>query len=39
MLLAVLLFASSLQFAAPARASTLTVCSSGCDFTTIAAAL
>ncbi|MCD6029721.1 MAG: hypothetical protein K0S78_1895 [Thermomicrobiales bacterium] len=34
-----LLVASSLQFAAPAQAKTFTVCSSGCDYTTIAAAL
>ena len=38
-LLAVLLCAASLQFAAPAHAKTLTVCADGCDFETIAAAL
>jgi hypothetical protein len=34
-----LLVASSLQFATPAQAKTFTVCPSGCNFTTIAAAL
>src|SRR6185503_18240633 len=38
MLLA-LLCAASLHFATPVRAETRTVCPSGCDFTTIAAAL
>jgi hypothetical protein len=38
-LLAALLMAAALPFAPPARAKTLTVCPSGCDFTTIAAAL
>jgi predicted outer membrane repeat protein len=38
-LLVTLLMASSLHFAPPALATTHTVCPSGCDFTTIAAAL
>jgi hypothetical protein len=39
LMLAALLIAVSLPFAAPAQAKTFTVCPSGCNFTTIAAAL
>jgi hypothetical protein len=39
LLVIALLLASSLQFAPPTKAKTFTVCPSGCNFTTIAAAL